>query len=134
MFVMGVNHDCYDCDMQIVSAASCTTNCLAPLVKVMHDNFEIVEGMMTTVHAVTPSQKTLDSPSGKRWRDGRGALQNIIPSSTGAAKSIGRVIPELDGKLTGLAMRVPVPNGSVLDLTIKYVLISGVAMGGSCRG
>lgn len=119
MFVFGVNHDCYDTDMQVVSAASCTTNCLAPLVKVIHDNFEILEGLMTTVHAMTVSQALLDSPSQKKWRDGRAASQNIIPSSTGAAKAIGKVIPELDGKLTGIAVRVPVTNVSCVDLTVR---------------
>lgn len=101
MFVMGVNHERYDTDMQIVSAASCTTNCLAPMVRVIHENFEVQEGLMTTVHAVTASQKTVDSPAKKLWRDGRAAYQNIIPASTGAAKAIGKIIPELDGKLTG---------------------------------
>ncbi|XP_017779788.1 PREDICTED: glyceraldehyde-3-phosphate dehydrogenase 2-like isoform X2 [Nicrophorus vespilloides] len=118
VLIMGVNHDCFKTDMQIISMSSCTTNCLAPLVKVIHDNFEIVEGLMTTVHAVTASQKTVDGPS-KNWRTGRGSLQNIVPTSTGAAKSIGKIIPDLNGKLTGMAFRVPVPNVSVLDLTVK---------------
>jgi len=119
MFVCGVNLDAYDPKMTVVSNASCTTNCLAPLAKVIHDNFEIVEGLMTTVHATTATQKTVDGPSGKLWRDGRGAGQNIIPASTGAAKAVGKVIPALNGKLTGMAFRVPTPNVSVVDLTVR---------------
>ncbi|KAM3965688.1 glyceraldehyde-3-phosphate dehydrogenase 2 [Aphomia sociella] len=119
MFVVGVNLDAYDPSYKVISNASCTTNCLAPLAKVINDNFEIVEGLMTTVHATTATQKTVDGPSGKLWRDGRGAQQNIIPAATGAAKAVGKVIPALNGKLTGMAFRVPVPNVSVVDLTVR---------------
>lgn len=118
-FVMGVNHKTYKSDMNVVSNASCTTNCLAPVAKVLHDKWGIAEGLMTTCHAVTATQKTVDGPSKKDWRGGRGASQNIIPSSTGAAKAVGKVIPELNGKLTGMAFRVPVPDVSVVDLTCR---------------
>lgn len=118
-FVMGVNHDKYTSDLKIVSNASCTTNCLAPLAKVINDNFGIVEGLMTTVHSITATQKTVDGPSAKDWRGGRAASINIIPSSTGAAKAVGLVLPELKGKLTGMAFRVPTTNVSVVDLTVR---------------
>lgn len=121
MFVMGVNHESYSPDMDIISNASCTTNCLAPLAKVIHDAFGIEEGLMTTVHAVTATQKTVDGPSGKAWRDGRGAGFNIIPAATGAARAVGKVIPELNGKLTGMSFRVPVADVSVVDLTCRLV-------------
>ncbi|KAF2092953.1 glyceraldehyde 3-phosphate dehydrogenase [Rhizodiscina lignyota] len=119
MFVMGVNEDTYKPDVDILSNASCTTNCLAPLAKVVNDNFTIIEGLMTTIHSYTATQKTVDGPSAKDWRGGRGAAQNIIPSSTGAAKAVGKVIPSLNGKLTGMSMRVPTSNVSVVDLTCR---------------
>ncbi len=119
MFVMGVNHKTYTSDLQYVSNASCTTNCLAPIAKVLNDSFGIESGLMTTVHAATATQKTVDGPSMKDWRGGRGAYQNIIPSSTGAAKAVGKVIPELNGKLTGMAFRVPTADVSVVDLTVN---------------
>eukprot|EP00831_Metopus_contortus_P062019 TRINITY_DN5396_c0_g1_i5.p1 TRINITY_DN5396_c0_g1~~TRINITY_DN5396_c0_g1_i5.p1 ORF type:complete len:342 (-),score=93.97 TRINITY_DN5396_c0_g1_i5:783-1808(-) len=119
MFVMGVNEDALTPEMNIVSNASCTTNCLAPIAKVLNDKFGIVEGLMTTVHATTATQKTVDAPSMKDWRGGRSALNNIIPSSTGAAKAVGKVIPELNGKLTGMAFRVPTADVSVVDLTCR---------------
>ena len=119
MFVMGVNHETYTSDMQFVSNASCTTNCLAPVAKVLHDTFGITEGLMTTVHSITATQKTVDGVSMKDWRGGRGASYNIIPSSTGAAKAVGKVIPSLNGKLTGMSMRVPTLDVSVVDLTVN---------------
>ncbi|MEA4955301.1 MAG: type I glyceraldehyde-3-phosphate dehydrogenase [Pseudoflavonifractor sp.] len=119
MFVCGVNLDKYTPDMQFVSNASCTTNCLAPIAKVLHDSFGITDGLMTTVHSTTATQKTVDGPSAKDWRGGRAASGNIIPSSTGAAKAVGKVIPELNGKLTGMSMRVPTLDVSVVDLTVN---------------
>nr|P87197.1 RecName: Full=Glyceraldehyde-3-phosphate dehydrogenase; Short=GAPDH [Trichoderma atroviride]CAA73141.1 glyceraldehyde-3-phosphate dehydrogenase [Trichoderma lixii] len=119
MFVMGVNHKDYDGTPTVLSNASCTTNGLAPLVKIVNDNFGIVEGLMTTVHSYTATQKTVDGPSGKDWRGGRGAAQNIIPSSTGAAKAVGKVIPAMNGKITGMSFRVPSANVSVIDLTVR---------------
>jgi len=131
MFVMGVNHKSYTKDIRIVSNASCTTNCLPPLAKVLHDNFGIKEGLMTTVHAATATQPTVDGPSHKDWRGGRGAVgMNVIPSSTGAAKAVGKVIPSLNGKLTGMAFRVPTANVSVVDLTC--VLEKGAKYGDIC--
>ena len=118
-YVMGVNHHKLTADQTIVSNASCTTNCLAPIAKVLNDNFGIVEGLMSTIHAVTATQKTVDSPSAKDWRGGRGGFSNIIPSSTGAAKAVGLVLPELKGKLTGMSFRVPVADVSVVDLTVR---------------
>ncbi|KAL9621461.1 MAG: hypothetical protein Q9160_004104 [Pyrenula sp. 1 TL-2023] len=117
MFVMGVNQESYTSDIPVISNASCTTNCLAPLAKIINDNFGLKEGLMTTIHSYTATQKTVDGPSAKDWRGGRTAAQNIIPSSTGAAKAVGKVIPSLNGKLTGMSMRVPTPNVSVVDLT-----------------
>ncbi|WP_343189282.1 type I glyceraldehyde-3-phosphate dehydrogenase [Buchnera aphidicola] len=119
MYVKGANFNKYNGE-KIISNASCTTNCLAPLVKVLNDKLNIIEGLMTTIHATTATQKTVDSASLKDWRGGRGSLQNIIPSSTGAAKAVGKVLPELNGKLTGISFRVPTPNVSVIDLTIRY--------------
>lgn len=119
MYVCGVNLDSYDPKVEVVSNASCTTNCLAPLAKVINDKFGLVEGLMTTCHATTATQKTVDGPSSKDWRGGRSAGDNIIPSSTGAAKAVGKVIPSLNGKLTGMAFRVPVSNVSVVDLTCR---------------
>jgi glyceraldehyde 3-phosphate dehydrogenase len=118
-FVMGVNHKSLTADQKIISNASCTTNCLAPIAKVLNDEFGILEGLMSTIHAVTATQKTVDGPSAKDWRGGRGAYQNIIPSSTGAAKAVALVIPELKGKLTGMSFRVPVADVSVVDLTVR---------------
>jgi glyceraldehyde 3-phosphate dehydrogenase len=119
MYVMGVNEGTYKSDVEVISNASCTTNCLAPLAKVINDEFNIIEGLMTTIHSYTATQKTVDGPSAKDWRGGRTAAQNIIPSSTGAAKAVGKVIPELNGKLTGMSMRVPTSNVSVVDLTVR---------------
>jgi len=119
MYVVGVNEKTYDPKVNILSNASCTTNCLAPLAKVIHDKFGIIEGLMTTVHATTATQKTVDGPSGKDWRSGRGAGQNIIPAATGAAKAVTKVIPSLEGKLTGMSFRVPTPDVSVVDLTVR---------------
>merc|ERR1712087_869267 len=119
MFVMGVNHLDYKKEINVLSNASCTTNCLAPLTKIIHEEYGIVEGLMTTVHATTATQKTVDGPSGKDWRGGRGAGQNIIPASTGAAKAVGKVYPAVDKKLTGMAFRVPTPDVSVVDLTVR---------------
>ena len=119
MFVYGVNHKDYKAEQTVISAASCTTNCLAPLAKVLHENFGIVEGLMTTVHAATATQSIVDEYSKKNWRLGRGTYDNIIPSTTGAAKAVGKVIPELQGKLTGMSMRIPAPDASVVDLTVS---------------
>jgi len=119
MYVMGVNEKTYKSDVEVISNASCTTNCLAPLAKVIHDEYTIIEGLMTTIHSYTATQKTVDGPSGKDWRGGRAAATNIIPSSTGAAKAVGKVIPDLNGKLTGMSMRVPTSNVSVVDLTCR---------------
>lgn len=119
MYVVGVNHNTYTKGEQFVSNASCTTNCLAPVAKVLNDKFGILEGLMTTVHATTATQRTVDGPSAKDWRGGRAASGNIIPSSTGAAKAVGKVIPELNGKLTGMSMRIPTLNVSVVDLTVR---------------
>jgi len=119
MYVMGVNNETYKSDVEVISNASCTTNCLAPLAKVINDEFGIIEGLMTTIHSYTATQKTVDGPSAKDWRGGRTAAQNIIPSSTGAAKAVGKVIPSLNGKLTGMSMRVPTSNVSVVDLTCR---------------
>jgi glyceraldehyde 3-phosphate dehydrogenase len=120
MFVCGVNFDAYEKGAQFVSNASCTTNCLAPIAKVLHDKFGIVDGLMTTVHATTATQKTVDGPSAKDWRGGRAAAGNIIPSSTGAAKAVGKVLPALNGKLTGMSLRVPTLDVSVVDLTVNF--------------
>ena len=119
MFVCGVNLEAYKSEYKVISNASCTTNCLAPLAKVINDNFGIADGLMTTVHATTATQKTVDGPSHRDWRGGRAAAANIIPSSTGAAKAVGKVIPALNGKLTGMAFRVPTPDVSVVDLTVN---------------
>ena len=118
MFVFGVNHNKYN-NQKVISNSSCTTNCLSPLVKILNDKFTIVEGLMTTIHATTATQKTVDGPAGKDWRSGRSVYNNIIPSSTGAAKAVTKIIPELENKLTGMAFRVPVNDGSVVDLTIR---------------
>jgi len=131
MFVMGVNNDKYDTSMNVVSNASCTTNCLAPIAKVLHDSFGITDGLMTTVHSTTATQKTVDGVSVKDWRGGRAAAGNIIPSSTGAAKAVGKVIPELNGKLTGMSMRVPTLDVSVVDLTVN--LAKGASYDEICR-
>ncbi|KMU83010.1 glyceraldehyde-3-phosphate dehydrogenase [Coccidioides immitis H538.4] len=133
MFVMGVNNETYKSDIKVLSNASCTTNCLAPLAKVVNDNFGLVEGLMTTVHSYTATQKTVDGPSSKDWRGGRAAAQNIIPSSTGAAKAVGKVIPSLNGKLTGMSMRVPTSNVSVVDLTCRTDKIKGGYEEGLCQ-
>jgi glyceraldehyde 3-phosphate dehydrogenase len=125
MFVMGVNHTSYLSGMDIVSNASCTTNCLAPLAKVLNDKYGIVEGLMTTIHAATATQKTVDGPSKKDWRAGRSIIGNIIPATTGAAKAVGQVIPELNGKLTGISMRVPIIDVSVVDLTVRLLKPAG---------
>ena len=120
MFVMGVNEKTYDKEQHhVISNASCTTNCLAPLAKVINDKFGIIEGLKTTIHSYTATQKTVDGPSGKLWRDGRGAAQNIIPAATGAAKAVGKVIPAINGKVTGTSFRVPTPDVSVVDLTAR---------------
>eukprot|EP00493_Phyllostaurus_siculus_P022843 UN23177 len=119
MFVMGVNHTEYQKGTQIISNASCTTNCLAPLAKVLNDSFGIKDGLMTTIHAVTATQNSIDGPNQKKWRSGRTAFTNIIPASTGAAKAVGKVLPAVNGKLTGMAFRVPVPDGSVVDLCVN---------------
>jgi len=131
MFVMGVNHETLTASDTIISNASCTTNCLAPIAKVLHDNFEITDGLMTTIHASTATQKTVDGPSAKNWRLGRSALHNIIPSTTGAAKAVGKVIPALNGKLTGMAFRVPTMDVSVVDLTVN--LAKGASYEEICR-
>lgn len=122
MFVLGVNHEKYDNNLSVISNASCTTNCLAPIAKVLHEKWGIEEGLMTTIHAVTSTQKTVDGPSGKDWRFGRGAFQNIIPASTGAANAVGKIIPALNGIVTGTSFRVPVANVSVVDFTVKLKL------------